>query len=262
MCYNKTITYMEIYMDYKNWKKDDFECITLSSLLMEKANEFKTALLKCVELSPNPEISDLINIHNMERCENIIKSICEKVKQISNRVLNSDTGDSAVEFETWILLGSMTEFALQSFLSIYFDDYQNTKWQQWEDFNKDEVLKHIKDTLNVLVEKDVISSNQKKSIVENANQHIKTHIKEHRVENISLEELIQLYNHIQVLKDDEIKMLRIIQINRNCIHSFKSREIGDYNELMRCVYFYICLLDILIQGLPDCDCYDDYCIVL
>lgn len=50
---------MEIYMDYKNWKKDDFECITLSSLLMEKANEFKTALLKCVEFSSNPEISDL-----------------------------------------------------------------------------------------------------------------------------------------------------------------------------------------------------------
>lgn len=62
-------------MDYKNWKKDDFECITLSSLLMEKANEFKTALLKCVEFSSNPEISDLINIHNMERFENIIMPI-------------------------------------------------------------------------------------------------------------------------------------------------------------------------------------------
>ena len=245
-------------MDYKNWKKDDFECITLSSLLMEKANEFKTALLKCVEFSSNPEISDLINIHNMERFENIIRSICGKIKQISNRILIDDTDTSAVEFETWILLGSMTEFALQSFLSIYFDDYQNEKWQQWENFNKDEVLKHIKNTLNDLVEKDVISSIQKRSIVENAKQHIKTHIKEHCIENISLDELIQLYEHIPLLKDDEIKMLRIVQINRNCIHSFKSREIGDYNELMRCVYFYICLLDMLIQRLPDCDCYDDY----
>lgn len=245
-------------MDYKNWHNDDFEMITLSPLLLEKAKEFKTTLLKCAELSFSAETSDLINNQSMGRFEYIIQSICKKVNLISNHILEKDIDTISVEFESWILLGSMTEFALQSVLAIYFDDYQDTKWKQWEDFKSDEVLKHLKETLNHLVEKDVISSNQKRSIIENIKKHIKTHIKEHKIDKITLDELIQLYKHIHLLESDEIDMLRIIQINRNCIHTFKKREIGDYNELMRCLYFYICLLDILIQRLPDCDYNENY----
>lgn len=244
-------------MDYNNWKNDDFEIITLFTLLLKKAIEFKTTLLKCVELSLSAGTCNLINHQSMEKYEYIIKSICKKVDIISNHVGKTDIDTVEVEFETWILLGSMTEFALQSVLAIYFDDYQDTKWQQWEDFKSDEVLKHLKETLNHLVVKDIISSNQKRSIIESVRKHIKTHIKEHKIDMISLDELIQLYKHIHLLESDEIDMLRIIQINRNCIHSFKKREVGDYNELMRCLFFYICLLDKLIQRLPNCDYYDN-----
>ena len=61
--------------------------------------------------------------------------------------------------------------------------------------------------------------------------------------------------YINSLKD-EISYLRLIQSNRNGIHSFQHREMGNWNDLQFSVRFFCYLLEWVLNHLPDIPDYE------
>ena len=61
---------------------------------------------------------------------------------------------NALKLNSWILLGSLTETVLQMFLAFYIDDYRKTKWQQWEEFEKEKVQTPIFECIQRLVDEN------------------------------------------------------------------------------------------------------------
>ena len=72
-----------------------------------------------------------------------------------------------------------------------------------------------------------------------------------------LDELIQLYQHLDLFDEDEILYLKSIQSSRNGIHSFQERDIGNWEDLRYSARFFCYLLEWAIDHLPDIpdECY-------
>lgn len=68
-----------------------------------------------------------------------------------------------------------------------------------------------------------------------------------------LDELIQLYIYLDLMNEDEIRYLRLIQSNRNGIHSFENRKMGTWRDLQFSVRFFCYLLEWVEFHLPDCE---------
>lgn len=149
------------------------------------------------------------------------------------------------------MLGSLTESALQIFLAFYMDDYKNSKWKQWENIDVDKVKNPIIDSINGLVQQGVLTSKQGKSLKEVIKDKIKEHTNEHQVQRVMLDEIIQYYSFQKLMDNDEIFYLKLIQSNRNGIHSFEERTIGTWDDLQHCVRFWCYLLEWIMNRLPD-----------
>lgn len=107
-----------------------------------------------------------------------------------------------------------------------------------------------------LTDEGSLDLQQAKSIKNAIRDKIKEHTKEHSVQKVMLDELIQLYQYLDLLSEDEISHLRNIQANRNGIHSFQQREIGNWNDLQYSIRFFCYLLDWVCYHLPDIPDYD------
>lgn len=140
---------------------------------------------------------------------------------------------------------------MQMFLAFYIEDYKKTQWQQWVDFPAATVKERVNVTISQLVEDGVIESNQGKSLKEAIKDNIKRHCVEHPVQRVMLDEIIQFYIAQELLDEDEIQYLRIIQSNRNGIHSFESRTIGTWSDLQYATRFWCYLLEWILNRLPD-----------
>ena len=55
----------------------------------------------------------------------------------------------------------------------------------------------------------------------------------------------------ELLDDDELSILKIIQSNRNGIHTFAGRKIGTWLDLQYCVRFWCYLLEWFLERLTD-----------
>ena len=155
-------------------------------------------------------------------------------------------------------LGSLTETTLQMFLAFYIEDYKNTKWQQWEEFKIEQVQNPIFECIQTLVDESNLEAYQAKSIKKAIKETIREHTKEHQVQKVMLDELIQLYQKLDLMNEDEIFYLKEIQSNRNGIHSFQHREIGTWNDLQYSVRFFCYLLEWVIDHLPDISDYGEF----
>lgn len=71
-----------------------------------------------------------------------------------------------------------------------------------------------------------------------------------------LDEIIQFYIAQELLDEDEIQYLRLIQTNRNGIHSFESRTIGNWNDLQYAIRFCCYLLEWILNRFPDIPDYE------
>ena len=144
----------------------------------------------------------------------------------------------------------MTETVLQMFLAFYLDDYRNTKWQLWENF-KPEQAQPIISSIQKLVDDEIISTSHARSFKEAIKDTIKRHTREHAVQKVMLDELLQLFTELDLFKEDELEYLKGIQSNRNGIHSFQSRTIGTWFDLKYSVRFFCYLLEWVLFHLPD-----------
>ena len=225
--------------------------------LEEKVNAtaslFYDKMLEIVQYSPYEKSRELINQESMARFVDIARVMSEKLEMgyyyeyedIENKNCN------AYKLTTWILLGSLTESVLQMFLAFYINDYEHSKWQQWEEIKEDEIKKPIIDAINNLVDGESISRDQGKSLKEAIKRKIKEHTVEHPVQKIMLDEIIKYYTAMELMDEDELDYLKTIQSNRNGIHSFENRTIGTWSDLQYSVRFWCYLLEWILNRLPE-----------
>ena len=236
----------------------DYGWEDLSELLVNTCHKFTEIMLNTTEISPNAESRELITSNCMERFEGIAGILADIIKDglyYAYEDLEGET-ENALKLNAWILLGSLTETTLQMFLAFYIDDYKNAKWKQWEEFETEEVKTPIFECIQKLVENSILESKQAKSLKEAIKEKIKEHTKEHQVQKVMLDELIQLYQHLDLMTDEEISYLKGIQSNRNGIHSFQHREMGNWNDLQFSVRFFCYLLEWVLNHLPDIPDYE------
>lgn len=245
-------------MNYLIW--DDIKNLhwaELSEKLLKTKEKFSDIFLRTVELSPDANTKALITHDCMERFSGIIGIIAEIVNNgFYDEMIDSNGSiHNAHKLNGWILLGSVTETVLQFFIAFYLGDYQNTKWQLWDDF-QDEKASPIFDVINNMVENKQIQSEQARSIKKAIKDTINKHTKEHRIEKVMLDELIQLYKKIDVMDQEELDYLQIIQSNRNGIHSFQHRDIGSWSEFQNGIKFFCYLMEWVLWRIPDIsECY-------
>ena len=238
--------------------KLDYGWTDLSNFLRDCSHSFVEGMLNTVQFSPNSESKELISHKCMERFESIVGILANIIKDGDCYSYEDLYGEeqNALKLNGWVLLGSLTETVLQMFLAFYIDDYKKTKWEQWVDFEKEKVQKPLFECISRLTDEGSLDLQQAKSIKNAIRDKIKEHTKEHSVQKVMLDELIQLYQYLDLLSEDEISHLRNIQANRNGIHSFQQREIGNWNDLQYSIRFFCYLLDWVCYHLPDIPDYD------
>lgn len=217
------------------------------------SRKFVKDLLELMPFSYNEEAIKLISEESLSRFQNLAKKLAEEIQngyyfQYEDM---ENVNDNAFKLNSWILLGSLTESALQIFLAFYMDDYKNSKWKQWENIVVDEVKTPIIDSIDGLIQQGVLTSKQGRTLKEAIKDKIKEHTKEHPVQRIMLDEIIQYYSSQELMDQDDIFYLKDIQSNRNGIHSFEERTIGTWNDLQYCVRFWCYLLEWIMNRLPD-----------
>lgn len=238
--------------------KMDYDWTELSKFLMESSHRFAEGMLNTVQFSPNSESKELISSQCMKRFESIVGILANIIKDGDCYACEALYGEeqNALKLNSWVLLGSLTETVLQMFLAFYIDDYKKTQWEQWIAFEKEKVQNPLFECITKLTDEGSLDLQQAKSIKNAIKDKIKEHTKEHSVQKVMLDELIQLYQFLELFSEDEISYLRNIQANRNGIHSFQQRELGNWNDLQYSVRFFCYLLDWVSYNLPDIPDYD------
>lgn len=228
---------------------DDINAWTLEELITEGASH--TQAFSEFFLQKLNQDSEDKNVNS-----DIMKRYCSVATLLFRMIADYYPTDSyqndAEKLNCWILLGSLTESTLQMFLCFYIKDYAKSKWQQWDDFNGDEVVQSIKDSLNELTKKGKITAKQKRSIIDAVKDKIEEHTVEHDIKWITLDELIQFYQKTELIDDEEYNYLHNIQLYRNGVHSFLERSVGDWKELVTCSKF-LCYMQQWIMNRLPCD---------
>ena len=234
----------ELRDKYCSWKE-------LEIKLTETMMLFKNYMNRVTSVSQNDEIKRLVNQDALEKLIEFTRLMTDdfEIPEMHNE---KDTRNGDVyRLHSWIMLGALTECVLQMFLTTYIDDYKSSQWQQWDQFEEGEVINTINDSIDSCVKKSKLKSNQGRSLKDAITDKIEQHTKEHSVEKIMLDEIIQFYKKMKIIDDNEFEILRMIQRNRNGIHLFEDRAIGSWKELKYCINCFCNLLDNLILRLPD-----------
>ena len=168
----------------------------LGEKVMDISHKFVDNLLELMPFSYNEEAIKLITEESLGRFQNLAKKLAEEIQNGYHCQYEDmeNVNDNAFKLNSWILLGSLTESALQIFLAFYMDDYKNSKWKQWENIDVDKVKNPIIDSINGLVQQGVLTSKQGKSLKEVIKDKIKEHTNEHQVQRVMLDEIIQYYS--------------------------------------------------------------------
>ena len=227
----------------------------LETMVIDTATRFRREMLRIVDYSPVYETRELINRETMDRFLSISRIMSEDLEMGFYYQYEDENPkiENAYKLNLWIVLGSLTEFALQLFLAFYIEDYKRSKWQQWEETDVDKIKNPIVDTINSLVKDGTITSSQGKTLRNAIKDKIKEHTLEHPVQKIMLDEIIQYYVSMELLDEDEVDYLKCIQSNRNGIHSFESRSNGTWSDLQYSIRFWCYLLEWILFRLPEPD---------
>jgi len=153
----------------------------------------------------------------------------------------TDALDQAFLSQCWTNLGSLLESSLQMFLSFYSTDFINSNWGIWDKQTIEQLkdaTKKLNNQLKAVVknnnhdENEGLNGKKRKRFMENINSFMKEKEKLPNIEDISLSYLIDFYESEKVIPEafNKNDMHRIREF-RNAIHSFKSREIGTWEDL-------------------------------
>lgn len=241
-------------MDIGNWDGTmDFGWESLSDHLKETVQNFSSTILKYPLCAPSDIVGKLITVKSISRFARITDIFAEGIKDGYNyqsEDLYDDVQNGRL-INSWILLGSLAEVSIQIFLTVYINDYENSSWQQWKDFEPAEVKRRLFETLNDLVQNGNLTSKQSKSLKKAIDSKILEHTVEHPIEKVMLDELIQLCEQEELFDSEAIGYLRLIQNSRNAVHAYVNRTIGTWNDLQYATRFFAAFLIEIMMRLPE-----------
>jgi hypothetical protein len=226
-------------------------------ILENEADNYVNQALKCAYCSCNDEIQKLLSQDSLERFIAITKAIRFPLKDYDyefNKIfgISNENEDLARLMQSWITLGSSVECALQIFLAIHLLNYNDSGWGKWEEFNYENVKDEIYKALDSIGESD-LAKDKKKSLKKITKNYLKTRNETTHLEQLNLQSLIRFYKVNVWWKDEYTEELEIIRDYRNCVHSFKKRDIGEWDRLLQSLKFYCTLLLDLRSMTPNVD---------
>ena len=182
----------------------------LKEYLNQTTTQYVSEALDCAKFSCNPAVQNLINENSMGRFCSVVDALTTDISDAfyyqSEDAEESSTPNS-LKLKTWIMLGSALESSMQIFLSIYLADYQSSHWQQWQDFEGKIVTDTLAQVVRELVQNGTIQASQGHSIRSAVKSEINKHTKEHSIDKVMLDELIQFYIQNELLDQDDISEL-------------------------------------------------------
>lgn len=227
------------------------------------ARDYCDYALICAEHSPESEACKHINKKSIKRflatVENLIGEM-ENIPYYQQKKLEKQYENQILGFKMklWIFLGSVLESTMQIFLSVYLYDYKNSNWKVWIGVEEEKLTKRIFPVIDTLVNEGEIDHKQKKSLKNVLKKEIEKHKSISDVTKMMLEELIVFYHKNNICNKEEIEKLRLIQKNRNCIHSYREREVDSYWELINSILFLVDFMKKLMRRFPDMSYLNDY----
>lgn len=113
-------------------------------------------------------------------------------------------------------------------------------------------MRPIDDALGVLVESGEVTGKVRGSLRDAIMRKIREHTIGHRIEKVTLDELIQFYDSQNVVaRRSYTEVLRAVQRNHNCIRTYMDREVGSPQAFKECLVQFGFMLEDLIMQLPD-----------
>lgn len=241
---------------------EEAEMEEILDILEKEANNFANEALKCAYCSFNDEIQVLLSEDSLERFTAITKAIGFSLKDYDYEVnklfgISNENEELARLMQSWITLGSSVECALQIFLAIHLLDYKDSEWGKWEGFNYENVKGEIYKTLDDIDEKD-LAKDKKKSLKKKIKEYLKARQETTDLQQLNLQSLIRFYKANVWWDDEYTTELEIIREYRNCVHSFKKRDIGEWDRLLKSLKIYCTLIIDLRSMTPDVDSMLEY----
>jgi membrane-associated HD superfamily phosphohydrolase len=226
-------------------------------ILKKEAENYANEASKCAYCSCNDEIQKLLSKDSLNRFTAITKAIGFPLKDYDyefNKMfgISNENENLARLMQSWITLGSSVECALQIFLAIHLSNYKDSAWGKWEEFNFETVKGEIYTTLNN-IDEESLPKNKRDSLKKNIKEFLKTKRETTHLEQLNLQSLIRFYKANVWWKDEYTEELEIIRQYRNCVHSFKKRDIGEWDRLLDSLKFYCSVLLDLKSMIPDVD---------
>lgn len=156
--------------------------------------------------------------------------------------------------QCWIVLGSVIETALQYLLAVYIDEYEKENFGKWVNFDFNETKKQFLTLINKMKESGVISQDEKDKLKKSTSKFLKTKEESKAIETLMLGELNSFFcEHVwgDNNKDEMYRMINNIREKRNCIHSFREREIGNEKELLKSLIEAAHIIQSISSHFPD-----------
>jgi len=226
-------------------------------ILQKEAENYINEASKCAYCSCNTEIQELLSQDSLERFTAITKAIGFPLKDYDYEFsklfgISDENEDLARLMQSWITLGSSVECALQIFLAINLSNYKDSGWGSWEEFNFENVKGELYKALNSIGEEN-LPKKKRDSLKKIIKDFLKGKQETTHLEQLNLQSLIGFYKVNVWWIDEYTTELQIIRDYRNCVHSFKKRDIGEWDRLLDSLKFYCILLLDLRNMTPDVD---------
>ncbi|MBH1941090.1 hypothetical protein I5677_09325 [Mobilitalea sibirica] len=249
----------------------DFQKANLTEILKyinEISNKFINEIEKVSYVSGDEEIQQLLSENSLNQFLAITYSLNIPINEA--KINNSDFEELGQLFgfddtlenkarlmQMWISLGSALESLLQIFLGVYLRDYENSGWGKWDNFKLDETKEDLLKTLNELKEKEIITQKQKDTFKRDIKEYLKSKQETKHLTDLTLGNLINFYHSNNLWSEKDASEIRdkmdFIRESRNCVHSFKERYVGTWEELLDSLRFFAQVMLELLGRLPDVD---------
>lgn len=251
---------------YTQIEDSNFEEIL--NIIEKETEKFVNEVKKVSYVSNNAEIQELLCEESLTQILSIVKALQIPIKEatyennksfdLGNLFVNDNTNKNKGRLmQLWITLGSALESLLQVFLAAYLKDYKSSNWGKWQNFKVEEVKEKLLETLNDLKDEGLIYQKQKDSFKKDIKKYLKNKQEITALHDLSLQSLINFYINFFWSEDKKVKeineKLNFIRENRNCVHSFKSRKIGDWSDLLDSLKFFVTVIIDLRCCIPDVD---------
>ncbi|MGB4438720.1 MAG: hypothetical protein WBJ13_05715 [Sedimentibacter sp.] len=230
----------------------------LLSIIKAETFEYKRKAMNCAVISLNEDMQNLLSEASLNRFIAISNSITFPLKDVDYDIVSLFGLDNPIDelgrlMQCWITLGSAVEAALQIFLSVYLSDFEMSGWHIWDNVNFDEVKNKLFEVINIMEENGEIDKKQARSLKDMIKKELKSRATLPKLDTIMLFDLIEFYMKTVNWDEEKIQKLTTIREYRNCIHSFKERDLRKWYELLDSIKFFCCLILDLQSMMPDAD---------